>query len=280
MPAIRSHARRLDQFYTQRPLAIRLVRLAEEHLGSQVGAWIEPSAGDGAFLDALTQSSARPRPVLALDLHPARPDIECADFLTWSPPIASTNPVAYGLLGNPPFGKNASLAVRFFNHAAPFVQGIAMIFPRTFQKRALQNRLDRRFALVCEQVLPADSFVFEGGPVAVPCVFQIWARLPEGQQRSLHAIARTHPDFAFVTRGQADFAFQRVGVAAGAIKASDAPVATESHLFVRVTDRSMVDQVRQRFQDLDWSAVKYLTAGNPSIGKGEIVQAYQTQTPP
>lgn len=272
MPKSRSHARTHDQFYTRRDLAVRLTGLAAQYL-PRAAAWIEPSAGDGAFLDAL---SARRLPLAhALDLHPARADVAKANFLTWHPPAAG----AFGFIGNPPFGKNASLAVRFFNQAAAHAVGIAMIFPRTFQKRVLQNRLDERFDLVFEEVLPPDCFVFEGAAVNVPCVFQIWRRLPTGQFRAPHQIVRAHPDFTFVERAQGDFAFQRVGVRAGALKASDADIAEQSHLFIRATDRKQVSRLRTRFQALDWSSVKYNTAGNPSIGKGEIVEAYAQQWP-
>lgn len=272
MPKDRSHARSNDQFYTRPELASELTALAAQHLPGIQG-WVEPSAGTGAFVDAATALSL---PVAyALDLHPGRPGIAKADFLAWSP----AQPGPFGFLGNPPFGKNASLAVRFFNHAAPHAAGIAMIFPRTFRKKVLQNRLDDRFELVLEQVLPPNCFVFEGEQVDVPCVFQVWRRLPEGQRRPRHAIVRQHADFTFVPRATGDFAFQRVGVRAGAIKDANAPIAEESHLFIRATDRKRVRQLRTRFEHLDWSQVKHETVGNPSIGKGEIIQAYAEQFP-
>lgn len=271
MPKHTSHARRHDQFYTRRDVAARLAALVAESLSEAPAVWVEPSAGDGAFVDALALAGL-PGRVLALDLDPARSDIPRGDFLSWSLPLDANAPVA--VLGNPPFGKNASLAVKFFNHAAGFADAIGMIFPRTFQKHALQNRLDRGFALILEEVLPPDSFVFEGEEVAVPCVFQVWVRLPGKGQRPLHVITRNHADFDFVSSKQGDFAFQRVGVAAGTIKPADAPISPESHLFIRVKDREQVDAVRARLSSVDWRPFKHRTAGNPSIGKGEIVEAY------
>ncbi len=274
MTPSRSHARLLDQFYTSRPLAVRLVAVASSYL-PQATSWIEPSAGNGAFVDAVKENGLELG--YAVDLYPARQDIEKSDFLQWLPDSDTDN--EYASIGNPPFGKNASLAVKFFNHAATFSCGIAMIFPRTFQKRGLQNRLDDRFTLVYEEVLASNSFVFEGQSVDVPCVFQVWKRLPAGQKRSLHEIVRKHEDFSFVDRQDADFAFQRVGVKAGAIKEASAPVAEASHLFIRATSRDDVSALRERFSTLDWSEFKHNTAGNPSIGKGEIVEAYTDQYP-
>lgn len=273
MPKQPSHARRHDQFYTQREVASHLVALARSVLGVDAGTWVEPSAGDGAFLDAL---SGVPGAVVAFDLDPARKDIQKQDFLSWSAPGNLAGPVVF--VGNPPFGKNASLAVRFFNHAAPVADAICMIFPRTFEKASVQNRLDRTQDLIHEQVLPPRSFVFEGQPVEVPCVFQVWRKLPEGQLRPLSAVARTHPDFRFVERAEADFAFQRVGVRAGAIK-EPALVSRESHLFIQAAERGKADLVRDRLASIDWTPIKCRTAGNPSIGKGEIVQAYSERWP-
>lgn len=266
---ITSHARRHDQFYTSRPLAEDLIGRAFQ--GSRLpSVWIEPSAGDGSFVDALHNKGLGGQ-IIALDLFPARKDILRADFLQWSPPSIEGS---IAVIGNPPFGKNASLAVKFFNHAAEFADTIAMIFPRTFEKHALQNRLDRRFHLVSEISIRPDSFVFEGEQVSVPCVFQVWERLSDGNLRGLHEIIRSHDDFEFVPQGKGDFAFQRVGVAAGTIKPGNAKISPESHLFIRVNDRKNVENVKSRFSSIDWSEIKHKTAGNPSIGKGEIVKAY------
>jgi hypothetical protein len=271
MPITPSHARRHDQFYTRRDVAVRLAKIVAESLANPPAIWVEPSAGDGAFVDAIALAGL-PGQVIALDIDPARQDVSKGDFLTWALPASAKGVVA--ALGNPPFGKNASLAVKFFNRAASFADAIGMIFPRTFQKKGLQNRLDTSFKLIMEEVLPPDSFVFEGEIVAVPCVFQIWVRLPPGQLRPLHAITRKHSDFDFVDRAFGDFAFQRVGVAAGKIKPVDAPISPESHLFIRVSDRKRVAEVRGRLAAVDWQGFKHSTAGNPSIGKGEIVEAY------
>lgn len=262
-----SHARLHDQFYTQRPLARRLTGLVIERLGDPAGfRWLEPSAGSGAFLDAM------PSGTVGLDLDPHHPGVAQGDFLNWQPE-ASGDERPWIVVGNPPFGKNSSLAIKFFNQAATFARQIAFIVPRTFEKHSVQNRLNPGFHLAYEEVLPVDSFEFEGNAYGVPCVFQIWEKQDEA--RSRHQAPLTHLDFAYTTREEADFAFQRVGVRAGAVK--DMPndrLAAPSHHFIRVLDRSAVAQVRARLTAIDWDAVKHRTAGNPSISKAEIVKLY------
>lgn len=264
-----SRARIFDQFYTRPDLAQRLSACMMESLPHAAShyRWLEPSAGGGAFWECL------PRGSLALDVEPRHPAVRAADFLAWTPEGEPGPTRRWAVVGNPPFGKNASLAVQFFNHAACFAEAIGFIVPRTFQKPSLQNRLDRRFWLIHEEVLPECSFLFEGEPRAVPCVFQIWVRRTEVRQAATPV--RTHPDFSFVPRASADFALQRVGVAAGCVKdLHHRSLAASSHYFLRVTNRAKVLAIRDRFSVLNWDAVKWSTAGNPSISKAEVVTVY------
>jgi hypothetical protein len=78
------------------------------------------------------------------------------------------------VIGNPPFGKNASKAVRFFNQAALFARIIAFIVPRSFEKESIINRLNQNFHLIHVSQLPRNSFSFENIVVDVPCSFCVW----------------------------------------------------------------------------------------------------------
>lgn len=273
---MKSTARQLDQFYTDPALAGRLVQGLRAWLGDRADQvrYLEPSAGKGAFLEQLPVGS------LGWDLHPAHPDVSTADFLQTAPLTGR-----WVVVGNPPFGKNASLAIRFFNHAARFAEVIAFVVPRTFLKDSVQRRLDPHFHLDETWPVPEDAFEFEGAVVHVPCVFQIWSRRADA--RVSDNLPTTHPDFEWVppTRAEteADFAFQRVGAKAGTIKDMGPLVrglAPPSHHFIRVLDRTRVAEVRTRFENLDWQAHKHNVAGNPSISKREIVATYTAAAKP
>ena len=255
-------ARGLDKFYTRGAVAHRCVRYFEtcadidlETAGITI---MEPSAGAGAFLDHL------PAGTLAYDLSPEDPRIATQDFLT----LKRKEPTI--VLGNPPFGKAARLAVKFFNHAAGFATHIGFIVPRTFEKASIQNRLHRGFRLLGQMPLDPASFTFEKRPYEVPCVFQVWGRGP-GKRPLIH-LPLSHPDFSFVNRTAADFAFQRVGVRAGAVKMEFDSVAATSHHFIRAN--IPLDILLARFASIDFTEVKARTAGNPSISKTEIVALY------
>lgn len=271
MTGARDRAKALDKFYT-RPrivdLCLGLLRDAARERGWAPALTVEPSAGSGAFLNAFDG------PKLGLDLAPEAPGIEQADFLTWEPPGVGGS---VWVVGNPPFGKNSSLALRFVNRAAEFADVIAFVLPRTFEKPAFQRRVDRRLHLVEERVLPEDAFTLCGEPLRVPCVFQIWERRDE--ERPVTRPPLTHPDFEFVPLPRAHFALQRVGVRAGAVKNRPETRSASSHHGVRATGRVPAEDLMTRFEGLDYGCVKHRTAGNPSIGKGEIVALYRQAFP-
>lgn len=271
MPDDRKSAKALDKFYTRPPvvdLCLNLLQETARERGWATALTVEPSAGSGAFLRAITG------PKIGLDIAPEGPGIERADFLTWTPP-ETRGPV--WVIGNPPFGKNSSLALRFVNHAARFADVIAFVLPRTFEKPSLQRRIDRRLHLAAQTVLPEDAFTLCGEPLRVPCVFQIWER--RADERALPARALTHPDFEFVPLEGAHFAVQRVGVMAGAVKDRPSSRSSSSHHGVRATGRVPPDELMTRFEALDYASVKHRTAGNPSVGKGEVVDLYRAAFP-
>jgi len=257
-------ARKLDQFYTAGHVAVACLNRLDaclSGLGIRPALWIEPSAGTGAFLDRM------PIPRRGLDVDPQADGIEAADFLSWAPPPAD-GPIA--VVGNPPFGKNASLAIRFFNQAASFADVIAFIVPRTFEKRSVQDRLDRRFHLEAEMAIPPGSFLFEGRFRNVPCVFQVWRK--RASCRLVRPPRAVHPDFVFADAAQADFAFQRIGCHAGRVKGAPQDRSASSHHFIR--DLTPERRVAAVLSAIDWSDIKRRTAGCPSIGKAELVAAY------
>tara|TARA_R110002060_G_scaffold74110_1_gene83206 strand:- start:1955 stop:2971 length:1017 start_codon:yes stop_codon:yes gene_type:complete len=191
----------LDQFYTKKEIVQRCLGIMDLSLYDKV---IEPSAGNGAFYSLLPSDTR-----LGLDLEPAHPHIRKCDFFDFSLESEKFDNVL--TIGNPPFGKNSSLAKRFFNHAAVFSNTIAFILPRTFKKKEFQNGLDLNFHLVREFLLPVNSFYTPAGDdYKVPCVFQVWNRRDE--KREEVEILREHEDFEFLSTNDYDFIFKNVDI--------------------------------------------------------------------
>lgn len=256
-------SRELDQFFTRADIAERCAGIAiEEALKRHSNFyWVEPSAGAGAFLRNL------PRPRFGIDIAPKDAEVAAGDFLTWSP---ARHVGRIAVVGNPPFGKNASLAVRFFNKAATFADLIAMVVPKTFQKASTHRKLDPHMRLAREVEIERDAFVFDGGTYDVPTSFQVWVR--DATARSLARGPTTHSDFEFTLSASAHFAFQRVGARAGLVSTEGLLKSPQSHYFMRAKSKTV--DVRAVLSRIDWEPIKCRTAGNPSIGKGELVAAY------
>jgi len=261
---LQATARALDQFYTNPLIAEKCYARLSQAFPAQPGdLWIEPSAGAGAFLAHL------PEPRIGLDLAPAAPGIVRADYLNWVPP---GNFGRHVVVGNPPFGRNASLAINFFNHAASHADVIAMILPRSVRKSSLRRRLNRMFHLVDEMLLPEEAFLYEGQPYAVRTVFQIWER--RGYERSEQRGAVKHPDFSFCNAEEADFAIRRIGGVAGRMFDNPIEHTPSSHLFLKAIDRENAQHLRARFAQLDFSEVREDSVANYSVAKSDVVALY------
>lgn len=80
------------------------------------------------------------------------------------------------VIGNPPFGKQSSMAIKFIKHAANFADSISFILPRSFKKDSLKNRIPLNFHLKYETDLPEDIFFVGNNLRKVSCVFQVWEK--------------------------------------------------------------------------------------------------------
>ena len=89
------------------------------------------------------------------------------DFFDYFPPSNKTNIL---VIGNPPFGRVSSLAIKFFNYSAKWANVIAFIIPRTFRKTSIQNKLNNNFHLIYDEEIPNKPCCFS--PIMmVKCCF-------------------------------------------------------------------------------------------------------------
>ena len=164
----------LDRFYTRSEVAEQcyadlLAAMGEDSAPLDDYTYVDPSAGAGVFFDLLPEDNRR-----GVDIVPTRLDIECEDFLSWHP-----HGDRIAVVGNPPFGYRAWLALAFVNHAATFADYVGLILPMAFQsdgKGSPKHRV-RGLRLLQSETLPPDCFVdADGRPVKVNALWQIWQR--------------------------------------------------------------------------------------------------------
>ncbi len=278
-----SMSNNLDKFYTNPDIVdLCLQELSEHCILDMFTAIIEPSAGCGNFLDKLPK-----RNTIALDIEPDRNDIVKQDFLTYNLPEYYDHDDVGGVLviGNPPFGKNSSLAVKFFNHAAEIngVNVIAFIVPRTFRKISIQNRLNLNFKILSDFDIPMNPCSFTP-KMNAKCCFQIYGRIIEGQQqRSITKLPTTHPDFEFLSynkddAGQptppsgADFAIRAYGGKCGEIIMGNLmELRPKSYHFIK--SNIGLSLLVDTFNSLDYSLSEN-TARQNSLGRAELICLY------
>lgn len=251
----------LDQFYTRPELAAAYIAGLLSRWPDPGVLFIEPSAGDGAFVGPLLDAG---RKVRAIDIDPRSPGIARGDFLDDDSVFGGTHP-AVVVVGNPPFGRNASLAVRFFNRAARHADEIAFIVPRTFRKASVQRRLHRRFHLTSDSQVGKNAFLRHGRPHDVPCAWQVWTRL--GEERAIPDPPRVDHLIRYTTQREAQFAVRRVGFYAGRVVTGNLDsLSPSTHYFLRARADGVVETIR----GIDWTGLAGQTAGARSLAKSEI----------
>jgi len=166
----------LDRFFTRTEVAedcyhnlLSVMRRDYARDGDYL--WVDPSAGDGAFHDLLPAGRR-----MGIEIVPGRMDFHCGDYLEWQPPC---RPEPIVVIGNPPFGYRAWLALAFLNHSAVFADYIGMILPMAFQsdgKGSPKFRV-KGAELVETMYLPQDAFITDSGqPVQINALWQVWRR--------------------------------------------------------------------------------------------------------
>ena len=136
---------------------------------------IEPNAGDGAFIDGIKSLTYNQ---LFYDIEPANEKIIRMNFLELDIRVSGL----YGtenkihIVGTPPFGNRASLAIRFIKKACEFANTISFILPKSFKTDSLLKRVPLNFHCIFEIDLPDNSFHFNEIVYNVPCIFQIWEK--------------------------------------------------------------------------------------------------------
>lgn len=166
----------LDRFFTRpeiaRECSLSLFEMMQaDHADLGDYHFVDPGAGDGVFYDLMPHGRRT-----AIDIVPSRIEFVEHDYLTWKPEQIDR---PYAVLGNPPFGYRAWLALAFVNHSATFADYIGCILPMGFQsegKGSPKHRV-KGAELIVSETLPSDAFVDpSGNPVKLNALWQIWKR--------------------------------------------------------------------------------------------------------
>ncbi len=257
-----------DKYYTKLDIVEDCKVQIEKHINiKENDLVIEPSAGNGSFIKIIKELTKNHK---FYDLIPENKEIIKQDFLLLDVDKIIEPYKKIHIIGNPPFGRQSSLAIQFIKKCCEFADTISFILPKSFKKDSNKAKFDKFFHLIYEKDLPENSFSVNGDDCDVPCVFQIWKK---------KKTERIIPDkiepknFKFVDKTELhDISFRRVGVYAGKIDKETDDKSIQSHYFIKFTNNKSVNDNIKLLEKINFDFNN--TVGPKSISKQELIKEF------
>ena len=259
----------IDKYYTKDIVVELCLNLVKKHI--QINAddlIIEPSAGNGSFITGIKALTSNFK---FYDLEPENAEIIKQDYLLYDYDTIKSSIIGkIHIIGNPPFGRQSSLAIKFIKKSCEFCSSVSFILPKSFKKDSLKKSFPLDFHLICEIDLPDKSFLVDGVEHNVPCIFQIWER--KTYNRAL--IEKLEPlNFMFVEKTEnPDISFRRVGVNAGVIDIKFDEKSIQSHYFIKFTNGKTINDNIKKLSTITYDINN--TVGPRSISKQELIKEF------
>jgi len=261
----------IDKFYTKCEVAKQCGKFIREHINfCDNDIIIEPSAGNGAWIDTIKELCVNHK---FYDLYPENEEVIKQDYLE----LDYNNFKDYNnvyLIGNPPFGRQSSMALKFIKYSCLYCDGFCFIVPQSFKKDSFKNKIPLNFHMEYEIDLPKNSFINNEKEFDVPCVFQIWIKKNINREK----IVKLEPNnFKFVKKDEnPDISFRRVGVYAGKIDKNSSEKSNQSHYYIKFDNFD--EDLYEKLKKLNFDNISSNTVGPKSISKQELIKVYNQYT--
>ena len=254
----------IDKYYTKDNIVKYCLNLFINNINiNNDDLIIEPSAGNGAFIMGIKSITSNH---LFYDLEPEHNEIIKQDYLLLNYNEIIKNDIIH-IIGNPPFGRQSSLSIKFIKKSCEFANTISFILPKSFKKDSLKKTFPLNFHLIFEIDLPEKAFLVNGSEYNVPCIFQIW----EKKDYNRNIIEKSIPiNFIFVKKNEEpNISFRRVGVNAGIIDKNINDKSIQSHYFIKFTNDKSIDDNISVLLNITFDFNN--TVGPKSISKQELI---------
>jgi hypothetical protein len=255
----------IDKYYTK----TSIVSLCMENIISVLqidtnDCLIEPSAGGGAFIGALQSLSKH---CYFYDIAPENDAIVKQDFLSLDQSTVWDKYDKVHIIGNPPFGRQSSMAIKFIKKACGFGHSVSFILPKSFKKESLKRAFPANFHLLREIDIPCNAFLVDGAEHDVPCIMQVWLK----RDYVRDVVCKLEPmHFAFVKKSEEpDISFRRVGVNAGKMSIDVDEKSEQSHYFIKFTNNRPLSENLEQLSKITYAFDN--TVGPKSISKQELI---------
>ena len=121
-----------DKYYTNNNIAGKCIQLFKKYIQiHNDDLIIEPGAGNGSFIPFINKL---PCSSVYYDIEPKHPDIVLQNFLSFDYDSIYNIYHNIHVIGNPPFGRQSSTAIKFIKQSALFSNSISFILPKSFKK--------------------------------------------------------------------------------------------------------------------------------------------------
>ena len=257
----------IDKFYTSPIIVKECINLIKQNINIyEDDLCIEPSAGNGSFINGIKSLF---KTYKFYDLEPENDEIIKQDYLEYEYTVTKPNSKVH-IIGNPPFGRQSSLAIKFIKKSSEYCDSISFILPKSFKKDSLKKHFPLNFHLISEYDLPKNSFMVDKKEYDVPCVFQIWIKKDTDRTIPKKLIPNK---YNFVKKNDKhDISFRRVGINAGDIDKETEKKSIQSHYFIKL-DIELTDELFNKLTNIDYNC-KNNTCGPKSISKQELIEEF------
>mgnify|MGYP003337388978 CR=1 FL=1 len=221
----------IDKYYTKENVVKLCINFIRDKLNiNNNDLIIEPSAGNGSFIKGIKTLTNNYK---FYDIEPENDEIIKLNYLLYNYEKVNKSDKIH-IIGNPPFGRQSSLAIKFIKKSCEFCDTISFILPKSFRKDSLKKNFPLNFHLIFEIDLPEKAFIVNDIEYNVPCIFQIW----EKRLNKREIVNKLEPlNFQFVKKTEnPDISFRRVGVNAGKIDIKIENKNIQSHYFIKFTN--------------------------------------------
>lgn len=261
-----------DKYYTPIDLANYCVNKTKEIIGeNNITEYIEPSGGNGVFLDFL------PNGTYSCDIEPEDSRIEKQDYLTLNLDYKKGRCI----IGNPPFGTKLNLFVQFFNKSIEIADYIAFICPISQLNNAIKTY---KFNLVYSENL--GDIVYSDRKV--PTCFNIYKRPINGKINSKipnklkdviikECCKNKNPKRAKLYNNfNYDYAICAWGASIG--KEIQYPSQYTKEFYFIINNRDLKDEIINCIKKADWTK-EFLMTATPNLLHWQVIKYLKEQIP-
>lgn len=254
-----------DKYYTPQHIVELVMKRVEEVVGLEnITEFIEPSAGNGAFLDSLYATGI---PTNAYDLYPERDDIVEQDYLKLNLEYKNGRCV----IGNPPFGDKNNLVGKFIHKSIPLSDYIIFILPIGNYKND--------FKYLYLDLMHSEIIIEEFSNIKVKCCLNIYKVRKNKKKKLAYKDLKIFNTQRYLKKDENfeyDFRFCCWGASIG--KEVDYPNQYAKETCIKIYNENLKDTILKKIKDVDWVKTYPMTS-TPSLCNWQVYKYLKEQIP-